>query len=258
MVKRQAASLRYARPAPPWWELWLDLDQPPAAGAYVLADLGGPLREPLFPSVVDEGGFATMVPPGHAATQLLPGTVVDVLGPLGRGFRLDPPDHSLARLLLIAEVPHLPLIRPLYQLADSVALVVEATTRAQLPSPGQFPTALELTLVTRDGSAGYLGPLEAAGDAPVGLERVDSRLRELLAWTERVCLACDPARYPAFAQMIREVRLQPQPDFAQALVKVSMPCGVGVCDVCRIATRHGERRVCVDGPVFDLLDFLSL
>ncbi len=256
MVKRQTATLRYAHPAPPLWELRLDLDQPPGPGAYVLADLEGPLREPLFPSVVNDDGFTTTVPPGHAATQLLPGTTIDLLGPLGRGFRLDPVGHPLARLLLIAEVEHLPLIRPLYQAAESVALVVEATTRAQLPSPARFPPALELTLVTRDGSRGYLGPLEATGEALVGLERVASRLRELLAWTERVCFVCDPDRYPAFAQMIREVRLQPQADFAQALVKVPMPCGVGVCDVCRVATRHGDQRACVDGPVFDLLDFL--
>ncbi|MGC9467761.1 MAG: hypothetical protein ACP5HS_04170 [Anaerolineae bacterium] len=195
--------------------------------------------------------------PRHAATRLLPGTEIDILGPLGRGFRLTAFGHPLARLLLIAEVGMLPRLRPLYQAAPSVALVVEATTRAQLPAPTQFPPMLELTMVTRDGSAGYLGPLEAEGPTPEGLERALTRLEELLAWTECVCLACDAERYPDFASMVRDVRLQPSADFAQALVETPMPCGVGACDACRVKTRHGERRACVDGPVFDLMEFLQ-
>ena len=236
----------------------MDLDQIPEAGEYVLADLGGPVREPLFPSGIDETGFETVVPPGHAATRLLPGAAFDVLGPLGRGFRLNAVGHPIARLLLIAGVDSLPLLAPLYQAAPSVVLVVEAATRAQLPPPARFPATMELTLVTRDGSAGYLGPLEVEGDAPVGLERAGSRLRELLRWAERVCVAHELVRYPPLARMVKEARLQPLPDFAQALVRVPMPCGVGVCDVCRVTTRHGEKRACVDGPVLDLLDFLPL
>ncbi|MGC9347271.1 MAG: hypothetical protein ACP5JG_03950 [Anaerolineae bacterium] len=250
-TRSQTATFRYARPAPPFWEVRLDVERPPDAGAFVLADLGGPLREPLFPSLTDDLGFMTTVEPGHTLTRLLPGATVDLMGPLGRGFRVD----DVERLLLVAEAPLLSLLRPLFQVAPSVALVVEATTRAQLPPPSRFPPALELTLVTRDGSAGYLGPLENEDPAPEGLERVGGRLRELLAWTECVCLACASDRYPALARMVGEVRFQLQHDFGQALVRVPMPCGVGACDVCRVATRRGERQACTDGPVFDLLDF---
>ena len=224
----------------------------------MLADLGGPVREPFFPSATDDEGFETVVPPGHAATRLLPGTPVDLLGPLGRGFRLAAMGHPLARLLLIARTEFLPWLRPLYQAAPSVVLVVEATTRAQLPPPSHFPPTLELALVTLDGSAGYLGPLDAEGDPPAGLEHAASRLRELIAWAECVCVALPPARYPSLARLVKAVRLAPFSDFAQALVRVPMPCGVGVCDVCRVAVRQGEARACVDGPVFDLLDFLPL
>lgn len=214
--------------------------------------------------------------PGHPATRLLPGAKVDMLGPLGRGFRLTPAGHPPARLLLIAQVDRLPLLTPLFQAAPSVVLVVDAATRAQLPPPSRFPPMLELVLVTLDGSTGYLGPLasrapageESVGatagrevhrvDVPVGMERVGTRLRELVAWAECVCVAHELDRYPALARTVKDVRLQPFPDFAQALVRVPMACGVGVCDVCRIATRRGELRACVDGPVLDLLDFLLL
>jgi len=255
MTRRQTATLRAARPVPPSWEVRLDLDVVPQAGGYVLADLGGPVREPLFPSTVDETGFCTVVPRGHVATRLLPGAQIDVLGPLGRGFRLSDSGHTLERLLLVAEVDGLQWLRPLYQAAPAVALVVEATTRLQLPSPSRFPPTLELTLVTRDGSTGYLGPLEGDGPAPAGVDRALPRLRELIAWAELICIVADPARYPALARLVKDVRFLPQPDFAQALVRVPMPCGVGACDVCRVTTRHGERRACTDGPVFDLLDF---
>ena len=256
MARRQTATLRTIRPVPPAWEIRLDLEQAPEAGSYVLADFGGPVREPLFPSVVDDTGFCTIVPRGHAATRYLPGTPIDVIGPLGQGFRLSAVGYAVDRLLLIAEAGDLPWLQPLYQAAPAVALI-EATTRGQLPPPARFPPTLELTLVTRDGSTGYLGPLESDGPTPAGVERALPRARELVAWAERICVAGDVARYPALARLIKDARFQPQLDFAQALVRVPMPCGVGVCDVCRVTTRHGDRRACVDGPVFDLMDFLE-
>jgi dihydroorotate dehydrogenase electron transfer subunit len=217
---------------------------------------------------MDGAGFTTFAPPGHPATHLLPGTEVDLLGPLGRGFRLAPAGHPLARLLLLAQADYVSLLAPLFEGAPSVVLVVEATTRAQLPPPSRFPPALELVMVTLDGSAGYLGPIastrglgemwpgQQVADTPVGLERVETRLHELIAWAECVCVAHEVECYPALAQIVEDVRLHPFPDFAQALVRVPMPCGVGVCDVCRVTTPRGEFRACADGPVVDLLDFL--
>lgn len=256
-MRRQTATLRYVRPAPPIWEVRLDMDLPPAAGACVLADFSGPVREPLYPIEIDETGFVTAVGPGHPVTQLLPGTAIDVLGPVGRGFRLDKGGYSPARLLLIGDVTLLPLLRPLYQAVSAVALIIEATTRGQIPPPTRFPPSLELTLVTRDGSGGYLGPIEAEGPSPAGLERAGARVRELTLWSDLICIACDPERYPALAALVKRVRLAPGPDFAQALVQSPMLCGVGNCNVCRIALPRGEKHVCVDGPVFDLMDFLA-
>lgn len=215
----------------------------------MLADLGGPLREVLFPAALTVDGFTAMVPPRHPATQLLPGATVNMLGPLGQGFRLD----GTTRLLLVAEAALLPPLLPLLEAASAVALVVEAPTRAQLPSPDRFPPTTELLLVTRDGSSGYLGPLESQDPAPANLQRVLPHLLELIAWAERVCFACVNERYPALAAIVRAARLHPAPDFAQALVQTAMPCGVGACEICRIPTRFGEKHACTDGPVFDIL-----
>ncbi|MGC9398707.1 MAG: hypothetical protein ACP5HM_06185 [Anaerolineae bacterium] len=242
MPSFQIATFEEAYTWPPWWAVRFALAHPPAPGRFVLADLGGPLREVLFPSALDDEGFTALVPPGHPATGLIPGAEVDVLGPLGRGFDLG----AARRLLLVAEVAYLPPLLPLQHRAPAVALVLEAPTRAQLPPTRRFPPAVELHLLTRDGTAGTQGTLEAEGD--------DAPLRRLLRWADGACFACAPERYPALARFVETVRLRPGDDFAQALMRVPMPCGVGACEVCRVQTRRGERRACVDGPVFNLLD----
>jgi len=37
-------------------------------------------------------------------------------------------------------------------------------------------------------------------------------------------------------------------------------CGTGICYGCTVRTKHGNRRVCTDGPVFDMndIDFAML
>ncbi len=241
-MRREQAIFREARPAPPFWTVRFETPHPPEPGRFVLADFGGPLREALFPSAVEPGAFTVTLPPRHPATRLLPGAEVDLLGPLGRGFRLE----RASRLLLIAEAGRLSPLLPLLAAAPAVALVVEAPTVAQLPPVTRFPPAVELHRITHDGSAGHAGRLETLLEQPP--------FSELLFWGERLCYSCTEERYPALARQVRHVRYQPAADFAQALVVVPMPCGAGVCEVCRVETRHGERHACTAGPVFDLLE----
>ncbi len=253
MVLSQTATLRYARPDPPFWRVRFDVGFPPAPGGFVLADLEPPLRTPIFPAAIDDAGFDAHLEPGHPATRLLPGAEVDVLGPLGRGFRVE---HQVTRLLLAAEAPHLPVLMPLLTAAPSVVLVIEAKTQSLLPPPARFPPSLELVLVTRDGSTGYAGMVETEEGEAGPLTSGVLRIRELIGWADVICMAFDRLRYPGLGRLIRDVRLQPRAMFAQAWVRVPMPCGVGACEVCRIRTRHGEKRACTDGPVFDLLELV--
>ena len=253
MVSRQIARFRYARPDPPRWRVRFDVEHPPAPGEYMLADFEPPLRKPLFPSAIEETGFTSYLEPGHAATQLLPGAEVDMLGPLGRGFHVG---DRVSRLLLAAEVRYLPILMPLYSATSAVVLVVEARTRGQLPAPAHFPPGLELVLITHDGSAGYPGQFGVGDVNPRSSASTAERVGSLIRWADAMCVAFDRTRYPPMGQLIRETRIQPRERFAQAWVRVPMPCGVGACEVCRIRTRRGERRACTDGPVFDLLDIL--
>ena len=90
------------------------------------------------------------------------------------------------------------------------------------------------------------------------LKTLEKSLKETKEFLEKLIQSSPVAivaadRYPALAAIVRAARIQPAPDFAQALIQTAMPCGVGACEVCRIPTRAGEKHVCADGPVFDIL-----
>ncbi|MCD6345456.1 MAG: hypothetical protein J7M17_07645, partial [Anaerolineae bacterium] len=121
MIKRQTAIFREARSVPPFWAVRFEVEFPPAPGRFMLADLDGPLREALFPAAGDAEGFTVWAPPRHPVTQLLPGAPVDMLGPLGRGFRLG----GAQRLLLVAEAAQLPPLLPLLEATPAVVLIIE-------------------------------------------------------------------------------------------------------------------------------------
>lgn len=221
-----------------------------APGRFVLADLGAYIRTPLFPAGLPTGSdteaFEVLVPPEHPAATLRPGATVDLIGPLGRGFDVPTPAR---RLLLVADTVHLPVLLPLTgqqpgfvgKPGFSVALLLSAPSAAELPPLRLLPPALEVHIVTADGSSGHPG---SALDL----------FPDLARWADCVCVADDPATYPALADLVREVRIGPGPRFAQALVVPPMACGLGACQGCAVHVAHGIKLACTDGPVFDLLE----
>lgn len=212
-------------------------------GRFVLAALGDYLRTPLFPASLDApgleaGAFDVLVPPGHPAAVLGPGAKVELIGPLGQGFEV--PEEA-RRLLLVASTDRLPVLLPLANQSLSVALLLSASSAAGLYPIRLLPPALEIHLVTADGSAGHRGSLL-------------DLFPDLVRWADSVCIAADPAIYPALADIVREVRVGPGHRFAQALVAPPMACGVGACRGCAVPVARGTRLACIDGPVFDLLE----
>jgi dihydroorotate dehydrogenase electron transfer subunit len=217
-----------------------------SAGRFVLAALDDYLRTPLFPAFLDGDTFWALVPPDHSAAVLEPGASVDLIGPLGCGFEVD---ETVRRLLLVADVPHLPVLLPLVSQRPgcSVALLLSAPTAAELYPIRLLPPDLEVHIVTADGSAGHKGS-------------VLDLFPDLVRWANCVCAASETAIYPALAAIVREVRIGPVPGrakprpFAQALFVPPVVCGVGVCQGCAVSVRGGYKLACTDGPVFDLLE----
>jgi dihydroorotate dehydrogenase electron transfer subunit len=211
-------------------------------GCFVLADLGGYLRVPLFPACLEPEGFDVVASPDHPVATVRPGESVDIIGPAGHGF--DVP-AAVRRLLLVADAHHLPVLLSLALQEPgrerSVALLLSAPSASELYPIRLLPSALEVHVITADGSAGRAGSFL-------------DLLPELVRWADRVCIACEPALHSALAGIVREVRMRPGDRFAQALVVPPIVCGVGACQGCAVQVSRGTKLACADGPVFDLLE----
>jgi dihydroorotate dehydrogenase electron transfer subunit len=182
------------------------------------------------------------------------GERIDILGPLGRGYSIEP---GAKHLLLVAGGIGLAPLVFLMQYASSqhqITLIHGASTAAQLYpffSGGKkrsrlspLPNGVQFIPVTEDGSMGDKG---LATDI----------LPDFLDWADQV-YACGPAdMYKAMAEMSRQAK---QSNLklrkCQVSLEVRMGCGFGACYSCTINTNKGLKQVCLDGPVFELEDII--
>jgi dihydroorotate dehydrogenase electron transfer subunit len=224
-----------------------------SAGRFASADLGDYLRTPLFPAHLDQRGFEVLVEPDHPAAALQPGTQLKLMGPLGRGYEMP---HGARHVLLVADMPHLPVLLPLthqkpglsQRPGTSTALLLSAATARNLYPIHLLPPRLEVQIATGDGTVGHAGS-------------VLDLLPDMVRWADCICIAADPNMYPPMADAVREGHFTQSPSagrrrFAQALVVPPMPCGVGACHGCAVSTHPAPKLACTDGPVFDLLRLL--
>ena len=164
-----------------------------------------------------------------------PGEALDLLGPLGRGFRLDSVTN---KLLLVAGGMG---VAPLAFLAQRAAekgleatLLLGARTKDRLYPLELLPRGLKTVIATEDGSFGQRG-------------LATSLLPQLLAEADQV-FACGPV------EMLRALARMPQlkDKPVQVSLELRLGCGFGVCLGCSVPTRNGNRLVCRDGPVLSL------
>ncbi|MFW6102266.1 MAG: dihydroorotate dehydrogenase electron transfer subunit [Chloroflexota bacterium] len=223
------------------------------------------------------------------------GDRIDILGPLGRGYSIEPGAKKL--LLVAGGIGIAPLVF-LMQYASSqhqITLIHGVSTAAQLYpsfSGGKkrsglppLPKEVQFVPVTEDGSMGEEG---LATDI----------LPDFLDWADQV-YACGPAEmYKAMADLSLRVpiasgrsnlklkgegktvvgeALVPSHNIkpnnlavgeglvpsrnlklrkCQVSLEVRMGCGFGACYSCTINTKNGLKQVCRDGPVFELKDII--
>jgi dihydroorotate dehydrogenase electron transfer subunit len=179
---------------------------------------------------------------------------IDILGPLGKGFSIEPRLNNL--LLVAGGIGVAPLVF-LMQHASSqhqITLIHGASTAVQLypfPSAGKkrtklspLPKGVQFIPVTEDGTAGRKGI--ATHILPDFLDRADQ------------VYACGPVdMYKAMAEMsLRAKRNNLKLVKCQVPLEVRMGCGFGACYGCTINTKKGLKRICRDGPVFELDDII--
>lgn len=163
--------------------------------------------------------------------------VLDVLGPLGRGFTV-PPDTK--RALLVAGGMG---VAPLAMLAEELQarrirtyVALGARTKARVLHLIELKRiAHEVAVATDDGSLGERGCVTDLVPPLLHSARPD------------VVYACGPE---AMLEVIsRQIRPYDIP--CEVSLERLMACGVGACLSCAVRTTDGIKRACAEGPVFD-------
>jgi len=195
-------------------------------------------------------------------TRLRPGDAIDMLGPLGRPFEVDPRSRHL---LLVAGGLGIAGVRMLADEAirdgRQVVLLFGAASAREVYPSSLLPDEVEYVVATDDGSLGHRG-------------YVTELVAEYEGWADQ-SFACGPApmlRALAGLATGRRARLgvaklgrkrgagkpvapgSPQARrkaFLQVSMEQNMGCAVGACLGCVVMGVGGTpQRVCREGPVF--------
>jgi dihydroorotate dehydrogenase electron transfer subunit len=178
---------------------------------------------------------------------LVAGDWLDIMGPLGQGFTLDPAWRSVTA---VGRGAGLATLGPLAAAAQARGIAVTAVLSARRPD------LVVSDALFRACGASVIAVTDAEGTS--GPMHVEHLLRKLIA--EGRCDAfftCGSARLLRVQQhLAREFGLP-----GQAAMEQQMACGLGMCFCCVRAFNVGgeivHKRVCWDGPVFDLMEAMA-
>lgn len=208
----------------------------------VLCGEGNLLRRPISIGNLDRDILTLIVESrGKGSRWLLEqecGTELDLLGPLGKGFRLQaPPERTL---LVGGGVGVAPLLYVARKFSGRAGIIAGFRSAPQVILESDFRAlSSSFVLTTDDGTAGeggtVLGPLQRALSSG-GYDLVlTCGPRPMMRAVAQCCLAADVS--------------------CQVSLEERMGCGVGACLVCACKIRRKDTEemlhVCVDGPVFD-------
>jgi len=178
-----------------------------------------PLRHTLLPLAIHPDGFTCAQPEG---VRWFPGDELDLLGPLGQGFR--PPRPCTRWLLAVLGLPSEALLPLLHAgLERGVEVAIWAEAQPALPP--------EVEVVTQ---------LDPAAE-----------------WADYVALAVSmdwlrPLETDAAFEGVRR-----RAAAAEVLLLTPLACGRGVCSACALEGRRHRIRACTDGPIFPLAEVLA-
>jgi dihydroorotate dehydrogenase electron transfer subunit len=175
------------------------------------------------------------------------GAALDLLGPLGRGFRVP---QACRRIFLAAGGVG---AAPLFFLAQRLAARREGAPRLSVFLGGRSRRDL---LCARDFSALGAEVLRTTDDGSAGARcRLTDPLAQALERQppDLIC-ACGPPEMLRCVAGLAEAAGIP----CQLSLESVMACGIGACLGCAVAGRGGPeapyRHVCIEGPVFDRRD----
>ncbi len=201
------------------------------------------LRRPFSVSGMDDSSFEVIYRVVGKGTALLsekkPGGLLDVAGPLGKGFDIDPPPRSA--VIAAGGMGIAPTLFLARKIPGRVKkFILGARTRELLVCADELKEfEFEFVATTEDGTCGVKGD-------------VCSVLSSVLSDTPASMIyACGPRGMLHSAYLVSAKHDTP----SRLCFENIMACGVGACLGCAIRTfENGKsmyRRVCRDGPVFN-------
>lgn len=177
---------------------------------------------------------------------LKPGDTLSMVGPLGKGFTLDP---AWKNVVVLGRGVGLATMAPISQVAGEAGVRVTAILSARSEE-----RALAADLFESVGTV--IKVLDADGSSSI--ENVESILMRLIQQQKAdAFFTCGSNRLLQLMKRIAKAHAIP----GQAAMEQIMACGLGPCYICvRTFETDGKmelRRVCVEGPVFNLQECLG-
>jgi len=177
---------------------------------------------------------------------LKPGDMLDMVGPLGRGFTID---RQSKNIVVLGRGVGLATMAPISQLAGQMGVRITAILSARSPE-----LALAADLFESVGTV--IKVLDTDGSSAV--ENVEAILRRLIREEKADAFyTCGSNRLLQLMKRIAREHGIP----GQAAMEQIMACGLGPCYICvrtfEVGGKKEMRRVCVEGPVFDLQECLG-
>ena len=176
---------------------------------------------------------------------LLPGDILDLLGPLGREFSL--PEQSMECLLIgggVGIAPLLGLVKNLSQNRNRVFALLGFRSSDYIYGIDVFRNlGVETIVTTDDGSVGLKGFLS---------DHLEEILRRQI---DRAYVCGPPLMLKAVIPMLRKANIK-----GEVSVEEKMGCGFGVCLSCVVNVKKNgtveKQRACTEGPVFDIAEIV--
>lgn len=192
------------------------------------------LRRPISVSDVDNDRltiiYKTVGKGTTAMAQMLPGEELDILTCLGNGYDLTKATEEV--LLIGGGVGVPPLIylaKKLREQNKKVHAIIGFNTKNEVFAEEVFEKlGCDVKVCTMDGSYGRQGVVTDVIEMPAPYY-----------------FACGPM------PMLRAIA-QKVGSNGQMSMEERMGCGVGICVGCSIETKNGVKRVCKEGPVFNV------
>ncbi len=173
-----------------------------------------------------------------------PGDAINVLGPLGCGYRIDRPAGTALLVGGGLGVAPFPLLAScLARSGTPVKVFLGARSRDYLVTDHLGD---DVTVATDDGTAGYHGTVVAC---------LEEALRSTEGAAPRI-FACGPNRMlDALTRLAAALRIP-----CELSLESAMACGIGICQGCPVEMAPGRQRftlICKTGPVFDARELME-